>query len=1366
MPRGVIGAAYVSVRPDTKGFEASTRAGVVGPLNKIAKVAAGLFVGAKAASFLKDSIGAASDLNEQLSKTKVVFGTGSKAVIAFANTAAESLGQSKTEALANVSTFGNLFRAMEIGRKPATDMSIALDKLGSDLASFNNVPVADALEALRSGIVGEIEPLRRFGVNLSAVAVQAEAVHEGLVKPIRDGPKVVASAERVRIATEKLAIAQKKYGKDSLQARQALSTLHTAQNSYNRVAKGSIPPLTAQQKAIAAYHLILKQTKTAQGDFARTSGGLANQQRILSAEWDNAKAAIGQRLLPVVLQLVRVARDQLPGAIDRATSAVGTMVDVGEQAAPKIQAVASAVQSLISAVGGVGPIAAFVTGIYGAQKAAVAFQTVAKSAFALEVLTNPAGKVAGFRAALAGLTSGFNVAAIAGGALAVIAYKIATGEDAATRATHHLASALGDLHDAQRGAADSADTKRHADQAVADGTIEVTRSTQDVRTAIRARNRDETDLASAITKRNRVQHDGNATDKDQATAQAAVVAAQKKAKGSSDEVVAAYQRHNRATLDLRSAKLHAKEAEDDLRAAQTKSKDANREAAAAITEAGKAAQKTADQYRTGLATAVGGTGVAFSDATVNAAASKRAVDDFVKSMGGVKGAYAPVADALADYAKRVGRIPDKKTLKMIVDAINAGESIDKIRNKIDALDGRVVHVTVATHDAPQTSPTRTRPTGGGGGGSSAPPPTGGGGRRGGSVNPFASAADFVPTARELAATATAAFAALATDPKPKTAAKGAGKSTADEILLAFLNQTRSELPKKWKEALQNSIQTRAEHVRGVQEQVKAAFEAVAEQAFVAFDAVTQKHLDGVTRKFDRMTGQVDASLSGGMTDAIRHAAEVADPHWKNLAAGAQKSIQPQFDKLAKQLGKVWTDLPESVRANLKKGGDALRLSFENDSRAIDDALTGAFDGIQSHLDGVLQGIDDGLNSSLQGISDWADGAKQATDDWLNSALDSIQKWQQELTPTEALLKQQQAAHDAAGAANDLADAQTALADAKAQLNEAQAAGDDAAVLTATKAIADAQRALDEQIFQQQIAQEQTQADAERAQKDAEAAQQEQAARDQAAAELKRIADEQAAREAAVRAAAEQQRVAEQQLADQQRAAAQAQHDAAIAQRTAQFDTDNTALTVAHDRIVAELGRQQGREEVEYQAGRDLLRRHLEARLQVIEAGTVAEKDGWRKHHKEVMALFRSIAGDYDEAGQNLGAAFKRGLLESQKGLSGAAEQLAEAIARYLRLHSPAKLGPLATLDRWWKPFTPTLLRGLDVDGIGSSLPGAPSFGIGRGSGSYGAAGDPAVLRKLDELIRTVREHRDGDLTVLAHGNPGQFLNQVATRVQR
>ena len=235
----------------------------------------------KVQQFMSDSVGAASDLNETISKVGVVFADSSAGVLAWAENAANALGQSKQQALDAAGTFGNLFVSMGMTSNTSADMSMGLVQLASDLASFNNMDPTEVLEKLRSGMLGQTEPLQSLGVNLTAAAVQQRALEMGLAS--------------------------------------------------------TTDALTPAMLAQARYSLILDQTKTAQGDFARTSDGLANQQRILDAQWKDMQATVGQALLPVVLgfttamnQLVQTVLPPLANFINTqvtpAMTAVGTAI--------------------------------------------------------------------------------------------------------------------------------------------------------------------------------------------------------------------------------------------------------------------------------------------------------------------------------------------------------------------------------------------------------------------------------------------------------------------------------------------------------------------------------------------------------------------------------------------------------------------------------------------------------------------------------------------------------------------------------------------------------------------------------------------------------------------------------------------------------------------------------------------------------------------------------------------------------------------------------------------------------------------------------------------------------------------------------
>jgi hypothetical protein len=138
-------------------------------------------------------------------------------------------------------------------------MSVTLLALAADLASFNNTPIEEAIIALRSGLSGEAEPLKRFGVAINDVRLKQEALNMGLY----DG-------------------------------------------------KGALD-ITA--KTQAAYALILKDTNLAQGDFARTSDGFANQMRILQASLSDAATEVGLVLLPYFKDFVNFINNNIVPAI-------------------------------------------------------------------------------------------------------------------------------------------------------------------------------------------------------------------------------------------------------------------------------------------------------------------------------------------------------------------------------------------------------------------------------------------------------------------------------------------------------------------------------------------------------------------------------------------------------------------------------------------------------------------------------------------------------------------------------------------------------------------------------------------------------------------------------------------------------------------------------------------------------------------------------------------------------------------------------------------------------------------------------------------------------------------------------------------
>ncbi len=221
------------------------------------------------------------------------------AVLAWSKDSATAMGISQAAALEAAGTYGNLAVSLGLPQDKAADMSTTLVGLASDMASFNNVPVDQALQALRSGLTGETEPLKTFGVNINETAIKAKALSMGLIQASFDLGAMTDAQYANNKAAEKLMETTKKHGANSKEAADARDALEKSERKLAKVMEGKVPTsLDAATKAQASYALIMEQTGTAQGDFARTSDGLANQQKIAAAEMDNLKATIGAQLLP------------------------------------------------------------------------------------------------------------------------------------------------------------------------------------------------------------------------------------------------------------------------------------------------------------------------------------------------------------------------------------------------------------------------------------------------------------------------------------------------------------------------------------------------------------------------------------------------------------------------------------------------------------------------------------------------------------------------------------------------------------------------------------------------------------------------------------------------------------------------------------------------------------------------------------------------------------------------------------------------------------------------------------------------------------------------------------------------------------
>lgn len=166
-------------------------------------------------------------------------------------------------------------------------------------------------------------------------------------------------------------------------------------------------------------------------------------------------------------------------------------------------------------------------------------------------------------------------------------------------------------------------------------------------------------------------------------------------------------------------------------------------------------------------------------------------------------------------------------------------------------------------------------------------------------------------------------------------------------------------------------------------------------------------------------------------------------------------------------------------------------------------------------------------------------------------------------------------------------------------------------------------------------------------------------------------------------------------------------DARLEQRLASLRTQAVTERTERDKIAAEkltdLQAQQDDELRIYEATRDIERQSLENHFKALEGKFARGKTMTAAAQEELVGILNSYGIDFQRSGERLGDKFGQGLQDSILGVGTVAEKLAKAIAKYLKLKSPADKGPLASLDTWFTAFTPTLLSGLDMGAVSDAV---------------------------------------------------------------
>lgn len=224
----------------------------------------------KGSQVIASWINESNDYVENLNLFTVSMGEYAESAMGYANTVSEAMGIDPSEWIRNQGVLMTLADGFGVARDRAALMSKQLTQLGYDISSYYNVSVEEAMQKLKSGFAGELEPLRNLGYDLSQAKLAATALSLGIDK--------------------------------------------------------SVSSMTQAEKAELRYYAIMTQVTQVQGDMARTLNDPANQLRIFQAQLQMTARALGNIFIPALnavlpyaiafVKVIRVIADAVASLFD------------------------------------------------------------------------------------------------------------------------------------------------------------------------------------------------------------------------------------------------------------------------------------------------------------------------------------------------------------------------------------------------------------------------------------------------------------------------------------------------------------------------------------------------------------------------------------------------------------------------------------------------------------------------------------------------------------------------------------------------------------------------------------------------------------------------------------------------------------------------------------------------------------------------------------------------------------------------------------------------------------------------------------------------------------------------------------------
>lgn len=251
LPSKIKSAVNSTTRFSSANQKASTSlSSLASQLEAIKKRAAQLVSLKAIATYLANAVTKFNDFYEATDLFNNAMGELSGQATELINKMEFLLGIDPTEAMTNIATIQSLATSFGLASDKAYILSKNLTQLAYDESSYWNKDTATTFTAIASAISGELEPIRRLGVDLSQARLQQELLALGFNKQVSS--------------------------------------------------------LSQADKAVLRYIAIMKQTTNIQGNLAQTISSPANMVRILKSEISQLAKAVGQLLYPAFKAILPV----------------------------------------------------------------------------------------------------------------------------------------------------------------------------------------------------------------------------------------------------------------------------------------------------------------------------------------------------------------------------------------------------------------------------------------------------------------------------------------------------------------------------------------------------------------------------------------------------------------------------------------------------------------------------------------------------------------------------------------------------------------------------------------------------------------------------------------------------------------------------------------------------------------------------------------------------------------------------------------------------------------------------------------------------------------------------------------------------